>query len=85
MGSDVPASEIVGGSALLEVRGIGTGPIGEVELIRSGAVTQLLDCGGEPAFRHEFELHDLKPDEYVYINLRQEDRAQAWSSPWFIR
>ena len=84
MGSDVAADEL-GATAELEVRGIGTGPIDEVHLVRSGALDQVLDCGGVDAFRHVFTLEDLEPGEYVYLNLRQSDRGQAWSSPWFVR
>ena len=84
MGSDLPAASL-GAVAKLVVRGLGTGPIETVELVRSGAVVEGVDCGGVTSFNWTFELEGLAPGEYVYVRLQQGDRGQAWSSPFFIR
>jgi hypothetical protein len=84
MGSsiDVPDGETA--SEALFVRIVGAGPLSRVELIRSGAVIDGLEAEGELELTLQRELSDLRPGEYVYLRVVQEDGGMAWSSPIFV-
>ena len=94
MGAAIPVESLEDGSALLEMTVLGTAPLTRLEVIRSGEVVQRFDAedlgqtgGGQPHWKGELRLDDLKADEYVYLRLTQQGESSpgiAWSSPWFL-
>jgi hypothetical protein len=83
MGSTLPVQP-GGALASLSIHSAGTAPIEHIDLVRSGAVVQTLPAGGRLEFRAEVELHALRPGEYVYVRVVQDDGGVAWSSPFFF-
>jgi len=83
LGSSLPADGAAG-RLLLVVQG--TAPLASIDLVRSGAVVERLDLGGEPVFDllHEWQLEQLEPGEYVYVRVIQADGHMAWTSPFFL-
>lgn len=78
-------TEVQGAAVKLTIRALGTAPITDVEIIRSGKVIATL----RPSTRHiELEHTDPAPlpgDSYYYIRLMQDDGAIAWASPIWVR
>lgn len=83
---DVPMGGVLPASAPAESPGYslriaGTGPLRMVELIKNGVPELGIDLEG----RLDVELHlegpRLEPGDYLYVRVRQEDGALAWSSP----
>ncbi len=62
----------------------GTAPIERVDVIRSGAVVQSLPGEGRRDWGEPLVLEGLRPGEYVYVRVIQEDGGVAWSSPAFV-
>jgi hypothetical protein len=73
-----------GDSQDLAVRTVGTDRLSHIDVIRSGAVVETLGCDGALECSAARTLTDLRPGEYVYVRVVQEDGALAWSSPTFI-
>jgi hypothetical protein len=44
-----------------------------------------IDCRGELDVYFELALPDLKPGDFVYVRVLQNDGAMAWSSPFYLR
>ncbi len=84
MGSIVPLPEGETLDAPLFVHAIGTGPIARVELVRSGAVVDGMDVEGRLEVALERPVEGLRPGDYVYVRVVQEDGGAAWSSPVFL-
>jgi hypothetical protein len=85
MGSEIALP--AGGSTTEElfVHVVAPAPLDRVELVRSG---ELLDQAGlEGALEATLQrsLPDLRPGEYVYVRVVQQDGGLAWSSPIFVR
>jgi hypothetical protein len=68
----------------LFVRAVGTGPIERVELVRSGEVVDGVDTQGLLDVALQRPVKDLRPGEYLYVRVVQENGGAAWSSPIFI-
>ena len=83
MGAAFPAPE-EGSESLLFVHAIGTAPLRSIQVIRSGAVVQEVDCQGAWDFTFGEDLAGLSAGEYVYVRVVQEDRGLAWSSPFYV-
>jgi hypothetical protein len=78
--------EIDGEGRKIEIRGVGTAPIVEVDLFRNGRSIRKWAMHN---FRVELEWTDEEPlfqrENYYYVRLVQENGGQAWSSPvWVI-
>ena len=80
MGATVPASA----NAVAKTFVLGTAPITEVALVRSGAVLEQERDSDRLTVFFSTELPDLRPGEYVYLRVIQEDGSAAWSSPFFV-
>ncbi len=70
--------------AFLYVHVTGTAPINAVQVIRSGAIAQTIDCEGAWQYSVGLDLPELSAGEYVYVRVVQADRGLAWSSPFFV-
>jgi hypothetical protein len=81
MGSAVPST---GGTSTLEVRAVTPGPVERIDLIRTGEVVDTVAGAGRRDASFSRELTDLRPGEYVYVRLVQQDLGMAWSSPFFV-
>lgn len=84
MGSEVSAAEL-GAQAPLVVAVSGCSGVEYVELIRRGRPVERIDCRGELDVYFELALPDLKPGDFVYVRVLQNDGAMAWSSPFYLR
>lgn len=88
--ADHPMGSVVELSTLptdpeLHVEFAATSGVEYVEIIRRGSPIErlVLDRQLEGGFHHR--LPDLRPEDYVYVRLLQNDGALAWSSPIFLR
>jgi hypothetical protein len=84
MGSSVHVSEGETLSEALFVRVVAAAPLSSVELIRSGVVIDALEAEGQLELTLQRRVSDLRPGEYVYLRVAQEDGGMAWSSPIFL-
>ncbi len=83
MGSSIPASSLSEGGALfLEI--IGTNPLTLLEVIGPEGVLAHEDLAGVPEFRGAFEVPALEAGTWLFVRILQQDRTQAWSSPFWI-
>ena len=83
MGSDVPAGTA---PRPLYVRAIGTAPLAEIDIIRSGDVVLRQEVAPDALeFEGTFDIESLAVGEYVYLRIRQADGGCAWTSPFFVR
>jgi len=83
MGGRIAASEAQGENNLF-VQVIGTSPIEAVEVVRDGALYEPLSGDGRTDFTGTLTLEDLKPGEYIYVRVVQQDGGMAWSSPIYV-
>jgi len=84
MGSSIPVPD---GETLREelfVQIVAAAPLSRVQLIRSGVVIDELDAEGRLELTLQRGVSDLRPGEYVYVRVAQEDGGMAWSSPIFL-
>ena len=81
---DVLSTASAGDAHDLAVRVVGTDRLSRIDVIRSGAVAETLGCDGTLECTAIRPLTALRPGEYVYVRVVQEDGALAWSSPVFI-
>jgi len=84
MGSTLKAPAAGADPLLLFVHAIGTAPLERIEVIRAGAVRQVVDCEGAWDLSTAFDVADLAAGEYVYVRVVQQGDGLAWSSPFFI-
>jgi hypothetical protein len=64
---------------------VGTGPLARIDVIRSGELLlPSLDLDGRLDATLHREVEDLRPGEYLYVRILQQDGGAAWSSPIFI-
>ena len=80
MGQATPAVE----QADLYVYALGTAPIEQIDVIRSGSVVATLPGDGQDEIEASAELQDLRPGEFVYVRIEQAGDGLAWSSPVYI-
>ena len=79
MGSLVPP-----GPALLTVRAVGTAPIVGVDLVQRRLGVQAVETGDSTDVSLQLQIADLRPGDYFYVRVRQDDGGLAWSSPYFV-
>jgi hypothetical protein len=84
--ADPPAVPEIRGvpAGTLVVQAIAPGDLSHVDVIRSGAVVQGVDCAGERRCSFGLEVPDLEAGEYLYVRVVQRDGGAAWSSPFFF-
>jgi hypothetical protein len=63
---------------------VAEGPLERVELVRSGAVVDGTLAEGLLEATFQRDVSDLRPGEYIYVRVVQEDGGAAWSSPIFV-
>jgi hypothetical protein len=83
MGGVLQSDMIQTGSQELNYDVVGTGPVRSIELVRTGAVVGKIEGEGRQSLTGRVELPRLKPGEYLYLRVVQEDGGAAWSSPVF--
>ncbi len=83
MGGLLPADLIQTGPQELVYDVVGTGLVKSIELVRSGAVVMKIDGEGRQSLAGKVEIPRLKPGEYLYLRVVQENGGAAWSSPVF--
>jgi hypothetical protein len=62
----------------------GTGPLSRVDVIRSGEIVSVVPGEGRRELSETLSLPSLRPGEYVYVRVVQEDGGAAWSSPVYV-
>jgi len=80
----VLSTATAGDAQELAVRVVGTDRLSHIDVIRSGAGVETLACDGALEYTVVRSVTGLRPGEYVYVRVVQEDGALAWSSPVFI-
>lgn len=60
------------------------GPLAKIELVRSGQVGAGFAAEGRRDLELGLSVSELKPSEYLYLRVVQEDGGAAWTSPWFV-
>jgi hypothetical protein len=70
--------------ASLTVEVAAVAPVARVDIVRSGVVEPRQECRGELDCVIEHGLELLRPGEYLYVRVVQEDGGAAWSSPFFV-
>jgi hypothetical protein len=83
MGSSVAAAEVAEGAEAY-IYALACEPIERVDLIRSGAIVGSLAGDGSDELAVTLQLEDLRPGEFVYVRVVQEDEGLAWSSPVYL-
>jgi hypothetical protein len=58
--------------------------IDRVEVIRSGKVVERVAGERRREIQLQGEIQDLRPGEYLYVRVVQDDGGMAWSSPFFV-
>jgi hypothetical protein len=84
MGAVLPVGDDGRLAAELELTVMATAPVARVEVIRSGRVVESAPGEGLEDLAMALPLEGLRPGEYVYLRVVQEDGGAAWSSPWFV-
>ena len=77
-----PSSGDLGGELFVSV--VAEAPLDRIELIRSGQVVDSIEIDGQLEVSLQRFVEDLKPGEYLYVRVIQQDGGAAWSSPFFI-
>jgi hypothetical protein len=82
MGSLVSPSE----EAAQELRFVvaAPAPVERVDVIRSGEIASVVRGSGRRELAESLPLAPLRPGEYVYVRVVQEDGGAAWSSPVYV-
>jgi hypothetical protein len=81
MGSILEAPETTEELRLLVVS---PAPVDRIEIIRSGQVVEAMAGELRREIQLRGEIRDLRPGEYLYVRVVQEDGGMAWSSPFFF-
>ena len=84
MGDDLAVSPSAITEQRLHVRYEATAPILRIDLIRSGQVAEV-EGDGSLSLDIERIIPRLRPGEFHYVRIIQEDGGVAWSSPIFAR
>jgi len=84
MGADIPVGADGLLSAELETTVMATATVVRLEVIRSGRLVESAPGEGLRDLAMAVPMRGLRPGEYVYLRVAQEDGGAAWSSPWFV-
>ena len=63
---------------------MGTAPITQVDIVRSGEVTRSTGNSGSSEWHSGDNIRALGRGDYVYVRVVQEDGRAAWSSPIYV-
>jgi hypothetical protein len=74
-----------GGEVTISVRALGTAPIKDIEIVRSGEVIATLHPEGSRIDTNHVDRTPLPGESYYYVRLLQDDGALAWGSPIWVR
>jgi hypothetical protein len=82
MGALVPAS----GESVHELRFViaAPAPVERVDVVRSGEIVSVVPGSGRRELSETLALPPLRPGEYVYVRVVQENGGAAWSSPVYV-
>ena len=83
MGAHLVAADL-GAAPELRFEVAGTATVERLDLVRSGEVVSSVEPEASAEVSGSFPLDGLKPGEYVYLRVVQEDGGLAWSSPYFV-
>ncbi len=59
-------------------------PVERVDVVRSGEIASAVPGSGRREFSETLTLPPLRPGEYLYVRVVQEDGGAAWSSPAYV-
>jgi hypothetical protein len=59
-------------------------PVERVDVVRSGEIVSVVPGSGRRELSETLALPPLRPGEYVYVRVVQEDGGAAWSSPVYV-
>jgi hypothetical protein len=65
----------------LRIDAVGTAPIAQVDIVRSGEVERLTGNSGSAEWHSGESIRALGRGDYIYVRVVQEDGRAAWSSP----
>jgi hypothetical protein len=82
MGALVPSSDATENELRFAVAG--TAPLSRVDVIRSGEVVKVVAGSSRRELSETLSIPSLRPGEYVYVRVVQEDGGAAWSSPVYV-
>ncbi len=82
MGASVPATA----APAQELRFVvaAEAPVERVDVVRSGRIASVVPGAGRRELSETLTLSPLRPGEYVYVRVVQENGGAAWSSPVYI-
>ncbi len=83
MGSEVSAKKLEE-SAKLALEVAACSGLERIEIIRKERPIERVPCHGELDAYYETSLPGLKPGDFVYVRVLQNDGGLAWSSPFYI-
>jgi hypothetical protein len=84
MGEVVPLADLARGETELAVQAIAPGPIARVDVVQGPGVVQRIDAEGRREVLARWAVPPLRPGDFVYVRVVQQDGGAAWSSPWFV-
>ena len=61
-----------------------TAPLESLDFVRSGGAVESFSAAGELDYSASATIDDLRPGEWIYLRVVQQDGGMAWSSPVFI-
>jgi len=59
-------------------------PVDRVDVVRSGEIVSAVPGSGRRELSETLTLPTLRPGEYVYVRVVQQDGGAAWSSPVYV-
>jgi len=68
----------------LELLVVSPAAIDRIDIVRSGKVVESVPGEQRRDLYLRSAVHDLRPGEYLYLRVVQEDGGLAWSSPFFV-
>jgi hypothetical protein len=68
----------------LELLVVSPAAIDRIDIVRSGKVAESVPGEQRRDLYLRRAVHDLRPGEYLYLRVVQEDGGLAWSSPFFV-
>jgi hypothetical protein len=85
MGESIPAAELATeGEVQLAAQVIAPSPLARVDVIHGRDVVQSIDAEGRRELLVRWAVPPLRPGDFVYVRVVEQDGGAAWSSPWFI-
>ncbi|MFC2173269.1 CehA/McbA family metallohydrolase [Acidobacteriota bacterium] len=81
IGSSIPAPLKQG---RLKIRVVAPGGIRQIDLVRSGKVVRSLAGQGRRVLSIELPVENLRPAEYLYLRVIQENTGLAYTSPFYF-